>query len=50
MCRRNQLRGCLLLGIGIGMVIGYCVNSWLICCCGGIALAVTAVCMMKNGI
>lgn len=40
MCRRNHLRGCLLLGIGIGLALGYCLNSWIVCVCGGIGLLV----------
>ncbi len=40
MCRRNHLRGCLLLGIGIGLVIGHHLGSWFLCTCGGTGLAV----------
>lgn len=40
MCRRNQLRGALLLGLGIGILIGHLLDSWLLCCSGGIILVV----------
>ena len=48
MCRRNQLRGGVLLGIGLGLVIGYCLESWLLCCCGGVGLLLVGLCMMNR--
>ena len=48
MCRRNRLRGCLLLGIGIGLVTGYCLDSWLICTCGGIGLLILGLMIMSQ--
>ena len=48
MCRRNHLRGCLLLGLGIGILIGYLLDSWLLCSLGGIFLLVTGFCMMNR--
>ena len=40
MCRRNQLLGCVMLGFGLGMIIGYSLESWLLCTCGSVALLV----------
>lgn len=48
MCRRNQLRGALLLGVGIGILMGYMIDSWLVCCCGGIALLCVGLWIMKQ--
>lgn len=48
MCRKNQLRGCVLLGFGLGLVVGHCLDSWLLCCCGGGILAVLALCILKG--
>jgi len=48
MCRRNQLRGIFLLGLGLGILIGYMVESWLLCCCGGIALVAAALLILKQ--
>lgn len=48
MCRRNQLRGGVLLGIGLGLVIGYCLESWLLCCGGGVGLLLVGLCMMNR--
>ena len=39
MCRKNHLRGCVLLGFGLGLVVGQCLDSWFVCSCGGMALA-----------
>ena len=38
MCRRNYLRGCCALAFGLGLMVGYCLESWFFCCCGGVAL------------
>lgn len=48
MCRRNRLRGCLLLGLGIGILIGYCLDSWFLCCIGGIVLVVIGLWIMNQ--
>ena len=48
MCRKNNLRGCLILGLGIGVAVGYLIDSWLLCCMGGIVLILTGFCMMNR--
>ncbi len=48
MCRRNHLRGCLLLGVGIGLVLGNSLESWLLCTCGGIGLVLLALCLIAR--
>lgn len=48
MCRKNQLRACLVLGLGIGVAVGYLLDSWLLCCMGGICLIVTGLCIMNR--
>ena len=47
MCRRNHLRGVLLLGLGVGILIGYMLESWLLCCGGGIALLCCGVYVLR---
>ena len=46
MCRKNHLRGCLLLGFGLGLLIGQCLESWLLCTCGGIGLLILGFCIL----
>lgn len=48
MCRRNQLRGFVLLGLGLGIMIGYYLDSWLLCSCGGGGLIILSLCMLNN--
>jgi len=48
MRRKNQLRGGVLLGIGLGLVIGHCLESWLLCCGGGVGLLLFGLCMMNQ--
>lgn len=40
MCRRNQMLAYLMVGFGLGLMIGHCMESWLICVCGGVAFLV----------
>lgn len=39
MCRKNHMRGWCLAAFGLGLILGHCLESWLLCCCGGLALA-----------
>ena len=48
MCRRNQIRGALLLGIGLGLLIGSCLESWFLCCGGGLGLLLCGLCVMNR--
>lgn len=38
MCRKNRLHGCCLLFFGLGLIIGHCLQSWMLCCGGGVVL------------
>lgn len=40
MCRRNQTQGLCLMTLGLGLILGYCLESWAVCCMGGIGLMV----------
>ena len=46
MCRKNHLRGSLLLGFGLGLLIGKCLESWLLCTCGGLCLLILGICIL----
>lgn len=38
MCRKSYLRGCCLMLFGLGLIVGHCLESWFLCCCGGVGL------------
>lgn len=38
MCRKTVLRGWCLLCLGLGMILGHCLESWILCCGGGAGL------------
>ncbi len=38
MCRKNRLQGGCLACLGAGLILGHCLESWFLCCCGGVAL------------
>ena len=43
MCRRNRLMGYVMLGFGVGLLIGYSLESWLLCVCGSAVFLVLGV-------
>ncbi len=38
MCRRNQMQGACLLMLGLGLILGYCLENWVVCNLGGVGL------------
>jgi len=48
MCRKNYLHGCCVSSVGIGLILGYCLDSWLVCCGGGIALLILGFGVMQK--
>lgn len=48
MCRKNYLHGCCVLVFGLGLITGHCLESWFLCCGGGIALIVLGLCIMRK--
>lgn len=48
MCRRNQLLGVWVAGIGIGMLIACFFESGFFCCCVGIWLLIAGVCLTQK--
>ena len=49
MCRQNQLRGMLLLGIGLGLLMGAWVESGVWCCLLGIGVAMAGIlCVIRR--
>lgn len=48
MCRRNQLLGVWLAGLGIGLLAACFFESGFICCCVGIGLVAAGVCLLQK--
>ena len=50
MCRRNQLLGVLLLGLGLGLLLACWISSVFGCCCFGVGGVICGACMLyTNG-
>ena len=48
MCRMNCFRGFCLLSFGLGLIVGHCLESWLLCCCGGMGLVLLGLCIARK--
>lgn len=48
MCRKNRLHGCCISFFGLGLIIGHCLESWFLCCGGGIGLILLGLCVMRQ--
>ena len=48
MYRQNCLRGCCLSAFGIGLLAGHCMESWLLCCGGGLLLVILGFFVMRK--
>ena len=48
MCRKNRMHGGCLLFFGLGLIVGHCLESWFLCCIGGIVLIILGLCVMRQ--
>ena len=48
MCRKNQLHGACLVMFGLGLLIGHCLESWMIASFGGIGLVVLGLSCLRR--
>ena len=48
MCRRNQLLGVGVAGVGIGLLLACFFESGFFCCCVGIGLVIAGVCLLQK--
>jgi len=48
MCRKKYMHGCCLCCLGLGLILGHSLHSWLICCCGGIGLVLFGLFVMAG--
>lgn len=46
MCRKRHMHGCCLVCLGLGLILGHCLESWFLCCFGGLALIGIGFCTM----
>lgn len=45
MCRHNQLLGCAIMALGIGLLIGLSLKGGFFCVCLGFGLLIAGVCV-----
>lgn len=48
MYRKNYLYGCCVSCFGLGLITGHCLESWLLCCGGGVFLIGLGLCWMRR--
>ena len=48
MYRRNHLMGYILLGVGLGLLVGQCLESGVLCTCTGVVLVITGICGLNK--
>ena len=48
MCRKNHARGWALLALGFGTLVGFCIDSWLLCALVGLGLMGLGAAMMRK--
>lgn len=48
MCRKKQLQGWCLVCFGLGLIVGYALESWLLCSLGGFGLMLAGLVMTKQ--
>ena len=48
MCRKKYMQGWCLAAFGLGLILGHCLESWLLCCFGGLVLIGFGFCLMRR--
>lgn len=48
MCRKKYMQGWCLAAFGLGLILGHCLESWLLCCGGGSGLILLGVLVMHQ--
>ena len=48
MCRKKQMQGCCSICFGLGLMVGYALDSWLLCSLGGLALILFGLLLTKQ--
>lgn len=48
MCRKKTLQGCCCICFGLGVIVGFALESWFLCSLGGLALIFFGLLLMKQ--
>lgn len=48
MCRKKTMQGVCCICFGFGLMVGYALESWLLCSAGGLALVFLGLVIMKQ--
>lgn len=48
MCRKKYMQGWCLVALGLGLILGHCLESWFVCCAGGLGLMVLGWMVMQR--
>lgn len=48
MYRKKQFEGFCVVSFALGLIIGHCLDSWMLCCGGGIALLALGFCISRR--
>jgi len=48
MCRKRYLHGCCTLFFGLGVMVGYCLESWFLCSFGSLGLIIFGLAIMRR--
>lgn len=48
MCRKKHMQGLCIIAFGLGLITGHCLESWFLCCCGGISLIIFGCMVMQQ--
>ncbi len=42
------MQGWCIICLGLGLILGHCLESWLLCCCGGVVLIFFGFCLSRR--
>jgi len=48
MCRKKYMQGWCLVALGLGLILGHCLESWLLCCGGGAGVILLGFLVMQQ--
>ena len=48
MCRKRHMLGWCMICLGLGILVGHCLESWFLCAVGGFVLVVVGFCTLRR--